>query len=107
MEDFDVRELKAAAFETLMFFPGCDLDTWIQILLKEYTEEVVAVLGTDPEEVTAELREWWTDMVYTDEITEISRTYTQWAQVFSSQKGVDFYRTLVEEAVKAKEQNER
>lgn len=106
MEDFDTRELKAAAFETLMFFPGCDLDTWMQVLLKEYTEEVVAVLGTDPAEVTAELREWWADMVYTDEITEISRTYSQWAQVFSTQKGVDFYRTLVEEAVKAKEKNE-
>lgn len=106
MEDFDIRELKAAAFETLMFFPGCDLDSWMQVLLKEYTEEVVAVLGSDPEEVTAELRDWWTNMVYTDEITEISRTYAQWAKVFATQKGVEFYRSLVEEAVKAKETDE-
>lgn len=106
MEDFDIRELKAAAFETLMFFPGCDLDSWMQVLLKEYTEEVVAVLGSDPAEVTAELRDWWTNMVYTDEITEISRTYAQWAKVFSTQKGVEFYRSLVDEAVKAKETDE-
>ena len=106
MEDFDIRELKAAAFETLTFFPGCDIDSWMQVLLKEYTEEVVAVLGSDPAEVTAELRDWWTNMVYTDEITEISRTYSQWAKVFATQNGVDFYRSLVDEAVKAKEKDE-
>lgn len=105
-ESYEIRELKAAAFETLMFFPGCGREAWLTVLLREYTEEVCAALGSDSQEVVDELNQWWEHMTYCDEITGICRKYHQWAQVFRDQKAVDFYRTLVAEAVKEKEKHE-
>lgn len=98
----EVNEFRAAAFEVLLHNPGCDLNSWMNILLREYTEEVVAVLGSDPEEVIDELNYLWNDERYVDENTGIAKTYRQWSKLLSSKDAVDHYRQLVKEANKAK-----
>ncbi len=93
----DDRELRAAAFETLLFFPGQTFDTWQKILLLEYTSEVVDVLGSNPEDVQEGLAELW-DSEYEDECTGITKKYCEWAVLLKNQAMVDYYRKLVDEA---------
>lgn len=90
----DERELKAAAFETLLFFPGQTYDSWKKILLLEYTSEVVDVLGTNPEDVEEGLKELW-ENVYEDECTGIAKSYREWASLLKNQAMADYYRKLV------------
>ena len=93
----DDRELRAAAFETILFFPGLTFETWQKILLLEYTSEVVEALGSNPEDVCEGLTELW-ENVYEDECTGIAKKYSEWAALLKNQAMVDYYRKLVEEA---------
>lgn len=93
----DDRELRAAAFETILFFPGQTFETWQKILLLEYTSEVVEALGSNPEDVKEGLSELW-ESVYEDECTGIAKKYCEWAALLKDQAMVDFYKKLVEEA---------
>lgn len=96
------NELKAAAFETLLHNPGCDMQKWLMVLLREYTEEIVAALGSDPEEVIEELSSWWNNEQYIDENTGIAKTYGQWAKILSTGDATLRYRELVKEANRAR-----
>lgn len=93
----DDRELRAAAFETILFFPGQTFESWKKILLLEYTSEVVEALGSNPEDVQDGLAELW-ESVYEDESTGIAKKYCEWAVLLKNQSMVDYYRKLVEEA---------
>lgn len=93
----DYRELMAAAFETLLFFPGQTFESWKKILLLEYTSEVVEALGSNHEDVEEGLAKLW-DTVYEDECTGISKKYHEWAALLKNQAMADYYKKLVEEA---------
>lgn len=103
LKSADTRELMAAAFETLLFFPGIDFERWKLVLLREYTEEVVAALGTDPEDVTEALDELWHNTDYRDESTDITKKYCDWAALLSNKSMVDYYYKLVAEANAARD----
>lgn len=93
----EIKELKAAAFETILFFPGLDFQQWCQVLLKEYTEEVVDALGDDAQQVMNDLTELWTSS-YTDPTTEICKKYCEWATILKNKEMIGNYYKLVEEA---------
>lgn len=93
-----IRELMAAAFETILFFPGIDYERWVKVLLLEYTEEVVDALGDEPDEVHEALYELWHDVVYADESTSIEKKYCDWAALLKNQAMVEYYYKLVEES---------
>lgn len=93
----DDRELRAAAFETILFFPGQTFDSWKKILLLEYTSELVDALGSNPEDVHEGLAELW-DSIYEDECTGIAKKYSEWAALIKNQAMADYYKKLVEEA---------
>jgi hypothetical protein len=54
-----MNELKAAAFEFLLLNPGSEFGDWQQGLIEQYPTEVVDTLGSNPEEVYAELADLW------------------------------------------------
>lgn len=93
----DDRELRAAAFETLLFFPGQTFESWKKILLLEYTSEVVEALGSNHEDVEEGLVQLW-ESVYEDECTGIAKKYSEWADLLKNQAMADYYKKLVEEA---------
>lgn len=93
-----MRELMAAAFETILFFPGIDYERWKKVLLLEYTEEVIDALGDEAEEVQEALDELWHEVVYADESTGIEKKYCDWAALLKNQAMVDYYYKLVEES---------
>lgn len=93
----DDRELRAAAFETLLFFPGQTFETWKKILLLEYTSEVVEALGSNPEDVEEGLVNLW-ESEYEDECTGIAKKFCDWAALLKNQAMADYYRKLVDEA---------
>lgn len=93
----DDRELRAAAFETLLFFPGQTFESWQKIILLEYTSEVVEVLGSNPEDVKEGLADLW-ESEYEDESTGITKKYCEWAVLLKNQAMVDYYRKLVADA---------
>lgn len=93
----DSRELKAAAFETLLFFPGQTFESWKKILILEYTSEVVGALGSNPEDVDEGLTLLW-ESVYEDDCTGIAKKYCEWAALLKNQAMADYYKKLVDEA---------
>lgn len=93
-----IRELMAAAFETLLFFPGIDYERWKDVLLLEYTEEVIDALGDEADEVNEALLELWHDVAYADESTGIEKKYCDWAALLKNKSMVDYYYKLVEES---------
>jgi hypothetical protein len=88
-------ELKAAAFEFLLLNPGSEFSDWQQGLIEQYPTEVVDALGSNPEEVYAELADLWQDD-YCDPTTGIEQSYDEWAQSFCNEYSVGIYYYLVD-----------
>lgn len=88
-------ELKAAAFEYLLTNPGSDFGDWQQGLISDYPTEVVDALGSNPEEVYANLADLW-ESDYEDPKTGIEQRLCDWALAFATEQSVNIYYELVE-----------
>ncbi len=90
-----MAELKAAAFEYLLLNPGSEFGDWHQGLISDYPTEVVDALGTNPEDVYADLADLW-EGDYTDPKTGIEQTFSEWAMSFANEYAVGIYYFLVD-----------
>lgn len=88
-------DLKAAAFEYLLLNPGTEFCDWQQGLISDYPTEVVDALGTNSEEVYADLADLW-DSDYCDPKTGIEQKYSEWAMSFANEYAVGVYYFLVD-----------
>lgn len=88
-------ELKEAAFEFLLLNPGSEFGDWQQGLISDYPTEVVDALGTNPEEVNADLADLW-ESDYCDPKTGIEQKYSEWAMSFVNEYAVGIYYYLVD-----------
>lgn len=88
-------ELKAAAFEYLLLNPGSEFGDWQQGLIEQYPTEVVDALGSNPEEVFADLADLW-ETDYTDPKTGIEQKLSEWAISFANEYSVGVYYFLVD-----------
>lgn len=88
-------DLKAAAFEYLLLNPGTEFCDWQQGLISDYPTEVVDALGTNSEEVYADLADLW-DSDYCDPKTGIEQKYSEWAISFANEYAVGVYYFLVD-----------
>lgn len=88
-------ELKAAAFEYLLLNPGSEFGDWQQGLIEQYPTEVVDALGSNPEEVYAELADLW-ESDYTDPKTGMEQKLSEWAMSFANEYSVGVYYFLVD-----------
>lgn len=87
--------LREAAFEYLLLNPGSEFCDWQQGLISDYPTEVVDALGTNPEEVYAELADLW-ESDYEDPKTGLSQKYSEWAMSFANEHAVGVYYFLVD-----------
>lgn len=97
--DFN-QELKDAAWNVLHDNPGSDYNDWEQTLLEQYPTEVVDALGTSPEDVFAQLADWWENWTYEDENTGICETFQDWSLIFANEQTVMLYEQLAELSAK-------
>lgn len=97
-------ELKASAFEYLLLNPGSEFGDWRQGLIDEYPTEVVDALGTDSEQVYADLTDLW-ESDYYDPITGMEQKYSEWAMSFANEYTTDVYYFLVDACKKLKKFN--
>lgn len=95
VEDNSMDELKAAAFEFLLLNPGSEFGDWQQGLIEQYPTEVVDALGSDPEEVYADLADLW-ETDYTDPKTGMEQKLSEWAMSFANEYSVGVYYFLVD-----------
>lgn len=89
------QELREAAFEYLLLNPGTEFGDWQQGMIDLYPAEVVDALGTDPEEVNADLADLW-ESDYTDFNTGIEQKFSEWALSFANEYAVGVYYFLLE-----------
>lgn len=75
---------------------GSEFGDWKKELTRQYPTEVVDALGTNPQEVYAELADWWESMEYDDEATGICERFCDWAEYFATERSVELYDMLVE-----------
>ena len=80
-------ELKAAAFEYLLLNPGSEFGDWQQGMIEQYPTEVVDALGSNPEEVFADLADLW-GSDYTDPKTGMEQKLSEWAMSFANEYSV-------------------
>ena len=90
-----LEELKAAAFEVLMLNPGSEQNDWANILVQQYSIEVVDAYGNNPPEVYASLCDLW-DTEYLDPNSGLEYTYRTWAQAFATEASVQMYYDLTD-----------
>ena len=95
-------ELKAAAFEYLLLNPGSEFGDWQQGLIEQYPTEVVDALGSNPDEVYADLADLW-ESEYTDPKTGIWKDIHEWAECFATEQSVDIYYRLVDACTELQE----
>lgn len=88
-------ELKAAAFEYLLLNPGSEFGDWRQGMIEQYPTEVVDALGSNPEEVFADLADLW-ETDYTDPKTGMEQKLSEWAMSFANEYSVGVYYFLVD-----------
>lgn len=88
-------ELKAAAFEYLLLNPGSEFGDWQQGMIEQYPTEVVDALGSNPEEVFADLADLW-ETDYTDPKTGMEQKLSEWAMSFANEYSVGVYYFLVD-----------
>lgn len=88
-------ELKAAAFEYLLLNPGSEFGDWQQGLIEQYPTEVVDALGSNPEEVFADLADLW-ESDYEDPKTGTCQKFSEWAMSFANEYAVGIYYYLVD-----------
>lgn len=91
-----MEDLKEAAWNVLHENPGSEFGDWQSELISQYPTEVVDALGTDPEDVYAQLADWWESMEYDDEATGICERFRDWAEYFATERSVELYDMLVE-----------
>lgn len=94
-DKYNSMDLKAAAFEYLLLNPGTEFCDWQQGLISDYPTEVVDALGTNSEEVYADLADLW-DSDYCDPKTGIEQKYSEWAMSFANEYAVGVYYFLVD-----------
>ena len=94
-QDEMLDELKAAAFEVLMLNPGSEQNDWANILVQQYSIEVVDAYGNNPPEVYASLCDLW-DTEYLDPNSGLEYTYRTWAEAFSTEASVQMYYDLTD-----------
>lgn len=87
--------LREAAFEYLLLNPGSEFGDWQQGLISDYPTEVVDALGTNLEEVYAELADLW-ESDYEDSKTGIEQKFSEWAMSFANENAVGIYYYLVD-----------
>lgn len=92
-EQESLKELKAAAFEVLLFHPGCEQNDWANILVQQYATELTDAYGTNPETVYAALADLW-DTPYFDSNSGIEYTYHVWAEALWTDAAVQMYYEL-------------
>lgn len=102
--DTSMDELKASAFEYLLLNPGSEFGDWQQGLIDEYPTEVVDALGTDPEQVYADLADLW-ESDYYDPTTGMEQKYSEWAMSFANEYTTGVYYFLVDACKKLKKFN--
>lgn len=90
-----MQELKEAAFEYLLLNPGSDFGDWQQGMIEQYPTEVVDALGSNPEEVFADLADLW-DSDYLDSKTDVEQKFCEWAEAFATESAVNLYYRLVD-----------
>lgn len=92
---YSMEELKSAAFEVLLFNPGCEQRDWADILVEQYGTEVVDAYGKDPAEAYASLEDLW-ESPYLDEVSGLEYDFKTWAEAFSTDAAVQMYYDLTE-----------
>jgi len=101
VEDNSMDELKAAAFEYLLLNPGSEFGDWQQGMIEQYPTEVVDALGSNPEEVYADLADLW-ETDYTDPNTGMEQKLSEWAMSFANEYSVGVYYFLVDACTELK-----
>ena len=93
-QDEAQKELEAAAFEALLLNPGLDRGDWVQILVEQYSTEVVDAYGNNPLVVFPALEDLWDEQYY-DENSQQERAFSEWARAFSNEESVEMYYGLL------------
>ena len=94
LQDEAQRELEDAAFEALLLNPGLDRGDWVQILVEQYSAEVVDAYGNNPLVVFPALEDLWEEQYY-DENSQQERAFFEWARAFSTEESVEMYYGLI------------
>ncbi len=97
-----VDDLKDAAWDVLHEHPGADCRRWMECLIREYPNEIIDALGTEPEEINEQLNQWWVAMRYLDDVTGLHYTYREWSEVFVTAQSITDYDSLVKNILKKK-----
>lgn len=91
------EKLRKACF-TIIFEDKDEMDceNWKRILIELYSEEVIAMFGEDPFEVSSYLTDWWETEDYEDPRTGICLRYYEWAIYFSNEYSHFVYSELID-----------
>lgn len=103
--DMMIDELKDAAFECLLLYPGSDFPDWRNNLIEQYPAELVDAYGNDPDEIHSALADLW-ETEYTDPNTGLYQDFKDWAEAFSNEAAVGIYYHLVEACRKLRRMNQ-
>lgn len=101
--DVMLDELKAAAFEALLLYPGSEEGDWAQTLVEQYASEVVDAYGGDPEDAYASLEGLW-ETPYKDPNSGLEHTFSTWAECFCNESSVQMYYDLTSKLPKCQSQ---
>lgn len=93
--DVTLEELKAAAFEALLQYPGSGESDWAQTLVEEYGTEVVDAFGDNPEDAYTSLEDLW-DSPYRDPNSGLEYTFNTWAECFCNESSVQMYHDMID-----------
>ena len=94
-----IDELKTAAFEALLLYPGSEEGDWEHVLVEQYPMEIVDAYGTDPEDAYASLASLW-ETPYLDPNSGLEYTFSTWAECFCNESAVQMYYDLTDKLTK-------
>lgn len=79
----------------LLLNPGSEQSDWADVLINQYSTEVVDALGNNPTDVYAELADFW-ESPYFDENSGLEYDYKTWAQILDNEASVQMYYGMIE-----------
>lgn len=87
-------DLEEVAFALVKDGDGINRDQWVQELIDDFPQEVMAVFDCDPVEATPMLEKMWDTERYTDPATDFTMTWPEWSAMFNNGLAVRVYDQL-------------
>ena len=90
-------ELEEAGFALVKDGDGIDRGQWVQELIDDFPQEVIAVFGCNPFEAEPMLEDMWDTESYEDPASGLSMSWAEWSAFFCNDAAQIVYAHLVDE----------